>query len=84
MFSMQGVSQNPSITTFQLSSAASLNLGRSQDGVWGNGLTCPSANAFNLDNFQMFVPSSSSAKVLDLGMSKSTVSKKAIYIVRES
>ena len=30
MFSMQSVSYNPIITTFQLSSAASLNLGRSQ------------------------------------------------------
>ena len=31
MFSMQSVSQNPLIATFQLSSAASLNLGRSQN-----------------------------------------------------
>ena len=38
MFSMQSVSQNPLIATFQLSSAASLNLGRSQNGVSGNGL----------------------------------------------
>ena len=29
---------NPLIATFQLSSAASLNLGRSQNGVLGNGL----------------------------------------------
>ena len=38
MFSMQSVSSNPVIATFQLSSAASLNLGRSQNGVLGNGL----------------------------------------------
>ena len=38
MFSMQSVSQNPLIATFQLSSAASLNLGQSQNGVLGNGL----------------------------------------------
>ena len=34
---MQSVSLNPLIATFQLSSAASLNLGRSQNGVLGNG-----------------------------------------------
>ena len=39
MFFMQFVSLNPSIATFQLSSAASLNLGWSQNGVLGNGLT---------------------------------------------
>ena len=33
MFSMQSVSENPLIATFQLSSAASLNLGQSQNGV---------------------------------------------------
>ena len=33
MFSMQSVSQNPLIATFQLSSEVSLNLGRSQNGV---------------------------------------------------
>ena len=38
MFSMQSVSENTLIATFQLSSAASLNLGRSQNGVLGNGL----------------------------------------------
>ena len=36
---MQSVSKNPLIATFQLSSAASLNLGRSQNGVLGNELT---------------------------------------------
>ena len=35
---MQPVSLNPLITTFQLLSAASLNLGWSQNGVLGNGL----------------------------------------------
>ena len=35
---MQYVSKNPFITTFQLSSAASLNFGESQNGVIGNGL----------------------------------------------
>ena len=39
MFSMQSVSQSPSKATFQLSSAASLNLGRSQNGVLENRLT---------------------------------------------
>ena len=34
-----GKGQNPLIATFQLSSAASLNLGWSQNGVLGNGLT---------------------------------------------
>ena len=38
MFPMQSVCQNPSLATFQLSSAASLNLGQSQNGVSGNGL----------------------------------------------
>ena len=38
MFSMQSLSENPLIATFQLSSAPSLNLGRSQNGVLGNGL----------------------------------------------
>ena len=37
MFSIQTVSWNPLIGTFQLSPAASLNLGRSQNGVLGNG-----------------------------------------------
>ena len=37
MFSMQSVSLNLSIGTFQLLSAASLNLGWSQNGVLGNG-----------------------------------------------
>ena len=35
---MQSVSENPLIATFQLSSAASFNLGQSQSGVLGNGL----------------------------------------------
>ena len=38
MFYMQSVSQNPLKATFQLSSAASLNMGQSQNGVLGNGL----------------------------------------------
>ena len=33
IFSLQSVSKNPLIATFQLLSAASLNLGRSQNGV---------------------------------------------------
>ena len=36
---MQSVSKNPLMATFQLSSAVSLNLGRSQNGVLGIGLT---------------------------------------------
>ena len=39
VFSIQSVSQNPLIAIFQLSSAASLNLGLSQNGGLGNGLT---------------------------------------------
>ena len=39
MFSMQSLPYNPLIATFQLSSAASLNLGQSQNSVLGNGLT---------------------------------------------
>ena len=35
---MHSVSKNPLIATFQLSSAASSNLGQSQNGVLGNGL----------------------------------------------
>ena len=35
---MQSASENSLIATFQLSSAASLNLGRSHNGVLGNGL----------------------------------------------
>ena len=38
-FSMQSASQNPLIATFQLLSAASLNLGKSQKGELGNGLS---------------------------------------------
>ena len=38
MFSMQSVSENPLIATFQWSSAVAFNLGRSQNGVLGNGL----------------------------------------------
>ena len=41
MFSKQSVCQNPLKPTFQLSSAASLDLGQSQSGVLGNGLTPP-------------------------------------------
>ena len=41
MFSMQSVSLNPLITKFQLSSVASLNLGRSQKRALGNGLNDP-------------------------------------------
>ena len=37
MFSVQSVIVNPLIATFQLSSAACLNLGQSQNGVLGNG-----------------------------------------------
>ena len=40
MFSMQSVSYNPLIVTFQFSSAASMNLGWSQNEVLGNGLSC--------------------------------------------
>ena len=39
MFPMQSVSLNPLIATFQLSFAVSLNLGQSQNGVLGNGLS---------------------------------------------
>ena len=39
MFSMQSVSLSPLIATFQLSSAALMNLGQSQNSVLGNGLT---------------------------------------------
>ena len=38
MFFMQFVFQNPVKATFQFSSAASLNLGWSENGVLGNGL----------------------------------------------
>ena len=38
MFSMLSVSWNPLLTTFQLLSVASLNLGPSQNGILGNGL----------------------------------------------
>ena len=44
MFSLQFVSLNTLIATFQLSSAASLNLGQSQNGVLGNGLMCCAQN----------------------------------------
>ena len=37
---MQSLSENPLIATPQLSSAASLNLARSQNGVLVNGFTC--------------------------------------------
>ena len=39
MFSMQYVSEDPLIVTFQMSAAACLNLGRSQNCVSGNGLS---------------------------------------------
>ena len=35
---MESVSLNPLLATFQLSSTAYLNLGRSENGVLGNGL----------------------------------------------
>ena len=38
---MQFVSLNPLIASFQLLSAASLSLGRSENGVLGNGLISP-------------------------------------------
>ena len=38
MFTMQSLSYNPVLATFQLSSAASLNLGQSQNEVLGIGL----------------------------------------------
>ena len=50
MFCMQ---TNPSIATFQLSSAASLNLGWSQNGVLGNGLIWPKLTAFEDDDFKV-------------------------------
>ena len=46
MFSMQYVSLNPLIATFQLLSAASLNLGWSQNGVLGNELTLSQTTKF--------------------------------------
>ena len=46
MFSMHSVSKNPLIATFQLSSAASSNLGQSQNGVLGNGLNVRLSGAF--------------------------------------
>ena len=49
MFSMQSVSLNPVIATFQLSSGVSLNLGWSQYGVLGNGLT-----HYQTTNFRLF------------------------------
>ena len=42
IFSLQSVSLNPLVATFQLSSAASLNLGGSPNGVLRNGLTAAS------------------------------------------
>ena len=39
MLSMESLSENPLIATFQLSSADSLNLGQSQNGALGNGLS---------------------------------------------
>ena len=50
MFSMQSVSWNHLIATSQLSSAASLNLGRSQNGVLGNGLRRKSIDANGLQH----------------------------------
>ena len=38
MFSMQSVSENPLIATFQVLSVTSLNLGQSQNCVLGKGL----------------------------------------------
>ena len=52
MFSMQSVSYNPLIATFQLSSAASWNLGQSQNGVIGNVLSRPTVKQLPL----LFVP----------------------------
>ena len=45
------MSGNGLIVTFQLSSAAFLNLGWSQNGVQGNALKSWSANALSLDQF---------------------------------
>ena len=50
MFSEQSVYSNPLIATFQLSSASSLNLGRSQNGVLGNRLkSCSIATGRQLE-----------------------------------
>ena len=54
MFSMQSVSYNPLIATFLLSSAASLNLGRSRNGVLGNGLTHSHTTPFDAPGKQAF------------------------------
>ena len=54
MFSMQSVSENPLIVTFQLSSAASLNLERSQNGVLGNGLMEVQMMKFVLDKVEKY------------------------------
>ena len=55
MFSVQYVFQNPLIATLQLSSAASLNLGCSQNGVLGNGLTLSQTNpGFYMSAVQVF------------------------------
>ena len=52
MFSMQSVSLNPLIATFQLSCAASLSLGQSQNDVLGKGLT--KCQKFRLVQIQSF------------------------------
>ena len=49
----QGLFGKGLIATFQLPSAASLNLEWSQNGVFGNGLISVSAALFSLSSFQM-------------------------------
>ena len=46
MLSMQSVSKVPLIATFQFASVASLKLGRSQNGVFGNGLSLHQSQVF--------------------------------------
>ena len=50
MFSIQSAYKNPLIATFQLSSAASLDLRQSQNGILGNGLITHIFGAFQFDN----------------------------------
>ena len=55
MFSIQSVSWNPLIATFQLLSAASLKWGRSQNGVLGNGLTLTKWQILDSSKLKEFV-----------------------------
>ena len=63
MFSMQSVSFNPFIATFQLLSATSLNLGWSQNCLLGIGLNLDKAKCLSGKEFSLTKPNTCKSNV---------------------